>query len=93
MFPQLPVLIYLGYLQEVIFPADSICATLLIILLIFELIVSFVTLKLFIRDKTKRFRRYCKLEAETKKKMQQLQEAEVAYWSKYTSENQIENDC
>ncbi len=83
-FPQIPVSIYFGYYQEIIFPADTLFATVFIHLLIIQVVVSFLTLRRLIRDKTRRFYRFCIQEAEETKKMKDQKEAEVAYWSRDT---------
>lgn len=88
-FPQIPVSIYFGYYQEIIFPADTLFASVLINLLIIQVVVSFLTLRRLIRDKTRRFYRFCIQEAEEAKKLKDQKEAEVAYWSKYAVDEQI----
>lgn len=81
-FPQLPVLLYFGYYQEIIFTADSIFSLILIILLNLELILSLITIRRFIQNKTQQFYRFCRQEADELIKVKGKEEAEVAYWSK-----------
>lgn len=73
----------MGYYQEILFPADSLFVTIMIVLLIVQMVISFITMRRFIQDKTRRFYKFCREETKELSKAKQKEEAEIAYWSKY----------
>jgi len=56
-FPTIPTVIYVGYLQEVIYPADRILSFFMLALLCAEVVFISITLQGFIRVKTVQFYR------------------------------------
>mmetsp|Transcript_25499 Transcript_25499/g.30026 ORF Transcript_25499/g.30026 Transcript_25499/m.30026 type:complete len:94 (-) Transcript_25499:834-1115(-) len=56
-FPTFPTVIYVGYLQEIIYPADRILSSFMLALLCVEVIFISITLQGFIRVKTVQFYR------------------------------------
>jgi len=58
-FPILPTVVYVGYFQEFIFPADRVLSCIMIIVLCGEVFLTYITLKRFIHVKTVQFYRTC----------------------------------
>jgi hypothetical protein len=58
-FPQLPLVIYLGYLQTISFPIDAILGTLMLLFLIAQFLLGFMTMRYLIRNQTAQFMRLC----------------------------------
>ena len=86
LFPQLPILIYLGSYQEIIFPSEKVFVSILIALDVVQICFALFTLRRFIKEKTRRFYRQCRKEEEDLRKRKEVEEAEVAYWSKCSKE-------
>jgi transmembrane protein 17 len=58
-FPQVPIVIYLGYLQSVTYPVDAIMGTLVLIFLIVQFYCGVKTMQRLIRMQTSQFLRSC----------------------------------
>lgn len=58
-FPQLPLVVYLGYFQELIFPCDIVLRTLMLMVICSELVVGVGALSHFIRWQIDEFEREC----------------------------------
>ena len=58
-FPQIPFALYFAYIQPVLFPADPVLGTLMLLLLLFQIYWGFVTTRRLIRNQTAQFMRLC----------------------------------
>lgn len=63
-FPQLPLVVYLAYLQEITFPMDFIMGSIMLIFLILDIFFGVRMLRSLIRSQTAQFRRICEAEAD-----------------------------
>ncbi|GMI38723.1 hypothetical protein TrCOL_g8622 [Triparma columacea] len=61
-FPQLPCVLFLGFYQELLFPFDESCGAIMIILLVVELLMGYLTLHALIARQTAQFYRLCQEE-------------------------------
>ena len=90
-FPQIPIMIYIGYFQEIVFPVDLEFSWIMLSLVSLELFNSISVLRNLIRVKTISFYRSCRDQIIDSKKIQIEQESDAAYWSKRILEER-END-
>ena len=81
-FPQLPLLFFFGFFQEITFHTDKVIVSIMIALVFIQLVLAFKTTKIFIRDKTQQFYRSCRQESIEYLYSKEKEEAEVAYFSK-----------
>ncbi len=58
-FPQIPFALYFAYIQPVLFPADPVLGTLMLLLLLFQIYWGFITTRRLIRNQTAQFMRLC----------------------------------
>jgi hypothetical protein len=58
-FPQLPLVIYLAYLQSIKFPVDSIVGSIMLIFLVLQIYYGVRTMQRLIRMQTSQFMRLC----------------------------------
>lgn len=58
-FPQIPFTLYFAYIQPVLFPADPVLGTLMLLLLLFQIYWGFITTRRLIRNQTAQFMRLC----------------------------------
>ena len=58
-FPQMPFMIYFAYVQPVLFPVDPILGTFMLIALVIQIYLGFLTLVRQIRSQTSQFMRLC----------------------------------
>lgn len=63
-FPQFPLVIYMAFFQEHVFPTDRIMGTVMCGIMVFEVFAAFRTLNSIVRLKTTRFYRLCQQESE-----------------------------
>ena len=56
-FPQLPCVLFLGFYQELLFPFDESCGAIMVILLVVELLIGYLTLHSLIARQTAQFYR------------------------------------
>jgi len=90
-FPQVPILVYIGYFQEIVFPADCIFSICMLLLMVVEFIFCFQMLRRLIKMKTLSFYRDCIEEASQMRDKQLKEEADVAYWSRRKMEESLTN--
>ena len=58
-FPQIPFTLYFAYIQPVLFPADPVLGTMMLLLLLFQIYWGFITTRRLIRNQTAQFMRLC----------------------------------
>jgi len=58
-FPQMPFIIYLAYVQPVLFPVDPILGSFMLVFLVVQVIFGLQTVRVLIRSQTARFLRVC----------------------------------
>jgi transmembrane protein 17 len=58
-FPQMPFIIYLAYVQPVLFPADPILGSFMLVFLCVQVVFGLQTVRMLIRSQTARFLRVC----------------------------------
>ena len=63
-FPQLPLVIYMGYLETIQFPSDAILGSLMLIFLSVQYVFGFLTMRHLIRSQTAQFMRLCEDDAD-----------------------------
>ena len=59
LFPQIPLIFYLTFFQELLFPIDILMGVLMMIGLILQLFYGYYTLRIFITNQTAQFLRLC----------------------------------
>jgi hypothetical protein len=84
-FPQIPALIYMGYLQEHIYLADRWFSIFIFVGITLEFVVSFSVLRKMIRVKTIEYYRALRQEQMRSREDQMKQNADVVYWSRKKS--------
>lgn len=58
-FPQLPLVVYLAYLQSIKYPIDNIVGSIMLVLLIIQIYSGVLTVRRLIRMQTSQFMRLC----------------------------------
>jgi len=88
-FPQLPALIYIGCLQEHVFPVDQYLSICIIVLTSIEFALSFSVLRIMIRVKTAEYYRSVRQEQLHSRENQMRKDADIVYWSRKKAENEM----
>jgi hypothetical protein len=88
-FPQLPALIYIGFLQEHVFPVDQSFSICIIVLTSIEFVVSFSVLRRMIRVKTAEYYSSVRQEQIYSRKTQMRKDADIVFWSRKKTENEM----
>ncbi len=61
-FPQLPVIVYLGFFQTEYYPIDVILGSIMIIFLILSILFGFRSVRFLIKSQTAQFMRLCEMD-------------------------------
>jgi len=85
-FPQIPALVYIGYLQEHTFPADRSFSLCILIGITIEFVVSFSVIRKMIRVKTIEYYRSLRQEHMRSMENQIKKDADVLFWSRKRQE-------
>ena len=62
-FPQIPIVIYFGFCQEITFPCEPIVSSIMLVMLCSQVALCFVTLKQIFREKSMYFLIECQEDA------------------------------
>lgn len=88
--PQLPIVIYLGFFQEADSITDTVLASLMLVILVPEIIISHRTLRLMIKAQTEAFYQNYEHDQEQLRIEREQKEADVLYWTREL--NALENE-
>jgi hypothetical protein len=59
LFPQVPLMLYLSFIQELLFPIDILMGCIMLLGLILQLLFGYSTLRVLIANQTAQFLRLC----------------------------------
>lgn len=86
-FPQILCLVYIGFLQEMVFPADFIFSVVMLICQILSMILSIFVMKRMVSIKASNFQMTVAQEQSKLMEEKRRRDADVIYWSKRKAEN------